>query len=100
MNHRHVTTNGVRLHFVEVGDGTPVVMLHGFPEFWYSWRHQLPALADAGFRAIAVDLRGYNDSDAPPGVQNYRMRELVADIVDLIQHECGGAAHVVGHDWG
>src|SRR5205085_1808621 len=64
------------------------------------WRHQLPALANAGFRAITVDLRGYNDSDAPRGVRNYRMRELVADVVGLIDQECGGAAHVVGHDWG
>jgi pimeloyl-ACP methyl ester carboxylesterase len=90
------------LHVVEEGpkDGTPVVLLHGFPEFWYSWRHQLPALAAAGFRAIAPDLRGYNLSDKPKGLRNYTTEQLVGDVVGLIR-ACGHErAHVVGHDWG
>jgi pimeloyl-ACP methyl ester carboxylesterase len=97
---RFVYVNGVRLHYVEAGDGPPVVLLHGFPEFWYSWRHQLPALAAAGFRAIAPDLRGYNQSDKPPGVESYRPGLLVADVVSLIEKLGSGPVVVVGHDWG
>jgi epoxide hydrolase 4 len=98
--HRYVYANGIRLHCVEAGDGPPVVLLHGFPEFWYSWRHQLPALAAAGFRAVAPDLRGYNDSDKPPGVERYRPELLVQDVVGLIENLGSGPAVVVGHDWG
>src|SRR6266478_334308 len=72
-NHHQATVNGVRLHFVEAGTGPLVVLLHGFPEFWYSWRHQIPALASAGFRVLAPDLRGYNESDKPRGVANYHI---------------------------
>jgi pimeloyl-ACP methyl ester carboxylesterase len=99
-NHRFVYTNGVRLHCVEAGDGPPVILLHGFPEFWYSWRHQLPALAAAGFRAVAPDLRGYNDSDKPPGVESYRPELLAQDVVGLIEKFGPGPAVLVGHDWG
>jgi epoxide hydrolase 4 len=90
----------VRLHYVEAGQGEPVVLLHGFPEFWYSWRHQLPALAEAGFRAIAPDLRGYNQSGCPAGVANYRVAKLVEDVAGLVREVAGGPAFVVGHDWG
>jgi pimeloyl-ACP methyl ester carboxylesterase len=89
-----------QLHVVESGKGEPVVLLHGFPEFSYCWRHQLPALSAAGFRAIAPDLRGYNLSDRPLGVRNYRANELVADIAALIRILPSEKAHVVGHDWG
>src|SRR5437588_2021036 len=99
-SHRLVTTNGVRLHLVEAGTGPAVLLLHGFPEFWYSWRHRLPALAQAGFRAIALDLRGYNESDKPAGVRAYRPSVLLADLAGVIRQEAGGKAHVVGHDWG
>jgi epoxide hydrolase 4 len=75
-------------------------MLHGFPEFWYSWRHQLPALAAAGYRAIAPDLRGYNESDKPPGVASYRSDKPVGDVAGLIESLGAGPAVVVGHDWG
>ena len=78
----------------------PVVLLHGFPEFWYAWRQQLPALARAGFRAVAPDLRGYGRSPKPPRVRDYRIELLAADVADLIRRHCGGRAHVVGHDWG
>src|SRR5947209_3152164 len=98
--HREVAVNGVRLHYVEAGDGPPVVLLHGFPEFWYAWRHQLPALAAAGFRAVAPDLRGYNLSDKPPGVENYRVDRLTDDVAGLIRAIGATEAAVVGHDWG
>jgi pimeloyl-ACP methyl ester carboxylesterase len=98
--HRDAVVNGVRLHYVETGSGPPVILLHGFPEFWYSWRHQLPALAEAGFRAIAPDLRGYNLSDRPPGVPSYRLDVLLKDVAGLIQHVGADRVAVVGHDWG
>ena len=72
LEHRVVTTNGIRVHCVVAGSGPLVVLLHGFPEFWYSWRHQIPALVAAGFRVAAPDLRGYNDSDKPEGVEARR----------------------------
>jgi pimeloyl-ACP methyl ester carboxylesterase len=98
--HREIDVNNVRLHYVESGQGEPVVLLHGFPEFWYSWRRQLPALAAAGFRAMAVDLRGYNLSSKPRGVANYRMAALVNDLAAFIRMVAGGRALIVGHDWG
>ncbi|MDF1501836.1 alpha/beta hydrolase [Roseisolibacter sp. H3M3-2] len=91
---------GVRLHVVEGGEGAPVVLLHGFPDFWYAWHRQLPALAAAGFRAIAPDLRGYNLSDRPRRVEDYRLPLLADDVAALIRGVAGGRAHVVGHDWG
>lgn len=98
--HRYAVVNGVRLHYVEAGAGPPVVLLHGFPEFWYSWRQQIPALVAAGFRVIALDLRGYNESDKPAGIQHYRMELLVRDVVGIVRHAGGERAHIVGHDWG
>jgi pimeloyl-ACP methyl ester carboxylesterase len=92
--------NGVRLHWVEAGEGPLVVLLHGFPEFWYSWKHQIPALAAAGFRAVAPDLRGYDLSEKPKGVRAYRVEELTADVAALVRHLGERNAHVVGHDWG
>lgn len=91
---------GVRLHYVEAGSGPLVVLLHGFPEFWWSWRHQIPALADAGFRVVAVDMRGYGQSDAPPSWRDYRMELLAADVAGLIEALGEERAFVVGHDWG
>lgn len=90
-----------RLHFVEDGpaDGPLVVLLHGFPEFWFSWRKQIPALAAAGFHVIAPDLRGYNDSSKPRGVHHYRVSAVVQDIAGLIVQN-GGTCTLVGHDWG
>jgi pimeloyl-ACP methyl ester carboxylesterase len=98
--HRTVSVNGIRLHYVETGAGPRVILLHGFPEFWYSWRHQIPALAAAGFRAIAPDLRGYNESERPSRVRDYRVQTIVADIAGLIDATGPGPAFVVGHDWG
>jgi len=98
--HQETSVNGVTLHWAEQGEGPLVVLLHGFPEFWYSWRHQLPALAAAGFRAVAPDLRGYGLSGKPRGVGAYRIETLVADVAALVRRLGAGRAHVVGHDWG
>lgn len=98
--HREADVNGIRLHYVEAGDGPLVVLLHGFPDFWYGWKHQIPALANAGYRVIAPDLRGYNLSDKPKGVKSYRHEAIVDDVAALIRHAGGGKATVVGHDWG
>lgn len=87
------------LHAVEEGTGPLVVMLHGFPEFWYSWRKQIPVIASAGFHVIAPDLRGYNESPRPLDVDAYKLIEIVGDVARLIV-ENGGRATVVGHDWG
>ncbi|WP_344424334.1 alpha/beta hydrolase [Pseudonocardia ailaonensis] len=96
--HRSVSANGIRLHVVEAGEGPLVVLLHGFPEFWWSWRHQLTALADAGFRAVAIDLRGYGDTDKTP--RGYDLWTLAGDVAGLIRALGEPGAHVVGHDWG
>jgi pimeloyl-ACP methyl ester carboxylesterase len=100
IEHGFLTVNGVRLHYVEAGQGPLVLLLHGFPEFWYSWRRQIPALAAAGYRAVALDLRGYNLSDKPKGVAAYGVRTLVEDVRALITALGATRAHIVGHDWG
>jgi epoxide hydrolase 4 len=98
--HREAVVNNVRLHWVEAGAGKPVLLLHGFPQFWWMWRRQIQPLADTGFRVVAPDLRGYNLSEKPSGVSAYRMEKLVADVEGLIRHTGVQRAHVVGHDWG
>ena len=92
--------DGVRLHYVEAGNGPLVVLLHGFPEFWFSWRRQIPALKAAGFRVIAPDLRGYNLSGKPKGVPAYAASLVARDVEQLIQLCGADRAVVVGHDWG
>ena len=84
VTHRMIETNGIRLHVAEQGEGPLVILCHGFPECWYSWRHQLPALAKAGFRAVAPDLRGYGLSDRPEGVEKYTILDDIGDIVGLV----------------
>jgi pimeloyl-ACP methyl ester carboxylesterase len=98
----YVETNGIRLHVVTAGpkDGKPILLLHGFPEFWYGWKHQIPALAQAGFRVIAPDQRGYNLSDAPKGIRPYCLPELGRDVIGLLDHFGVDKANLVGHDWG
>ncbi|MFH5798736.1 alpha/beta fold hydrolase [Haladaptatus sp. CMAA 1911] len=100
LTHDEAVVNGVRLHYIQSGDGPLVLLLHGFPEFWYSWREQIPALAAAGYHVVAPDMRGYNASEKPHGVDAYRTDELVADVTGLIDHFGEESAHVVGHDWG
>jgi len=98
--HRFVETNRIRMHYVEQGQGFPVLLLHGFPELWYSWRYQIPALASAGFRAIAPDLRGYGETDKPEGVESYDIHHLVGDLVGLLDGLGLERAVIVGHNWG
>src|SRR4051812_6474303 len=90
----------VRLHYVEAGDGPLVVLLHGFPEFWYGWRLQIAPLAEAGFRVVAPALRGYNLSSKPDGIGPYGADDLAADVRGLIEERGAESALVVGHDWG
>jgi len=97
---RYIDTNGMRMAVYEKGEGAPVVFLHGFPELAFSWRHQLPALAEAGYRAIAPDLRGYGLTDKPAGIDQYTMQKLIADVTGLLDAEHIDNAVIVGHDWG
>jgi pimeloyl-ACP methyl ester carboxylesterase len=99
IEHRFVETNGIRLHCAVDGEGPLVILLHGFPECWYSWRHQIAALAPH-FRVVAPDLRGYNESDKPAGIAAYALPELVADVEGLIAAFGERQAIIVGHDWG
>ena len=102
LTHHYVPTNGLRLHVVQAGPATGplVVLLHGFPEYWASWRAQLTALAAAGYRVWAPDQRGYNLSDKPPGIESYALPTLAADIIGLLDAAGVPQAHIVGHDWG
>lgn len=95
----YVDSGGVRLHFVMAGKGPLLVMLHGFPDFSYTWRDQMPALAKH-FQVVALDLRGYNKSDQPEGVENYAMEKLTADVTSVVKHFNQEKATIVGHDWG
>lgn len=99
-HHRTIAGPAGRVHLVEQGSGPLVLLLHGFPESWYSWRRQLPALAAAGYRAVAPDVRGYGRSSRPEAVEAYRMTELVADAVAVVRGLGEERAVVVGHDWG
>jgi len=97
---RTIESNGIRLNIAEQGKGPLVLMCHGFPESWYSWRHQIDALAAAGFHAVAPDMRGYGKSDAPEAIDQYTMFHLVGDMVGLLDALEAPAAVIVGHDWG
>jgi pimeloyl-ACP methyl ester carboxylesterase len=96
--HRDINANGIRLHLAEAGTGPLVLLLHGFPEFWWSWRHQLVALADAGYHVVAPDLRGYGASDKPP--RGYDAPTLASDVAGMVRALGESDAVVVGHDWG
>jgi len=100
VRHRTVETNGIRMHVAEQGDGPLVLLCHGFPESWYSWRHQLAALAAAGFHAVAPDMRGYGQTDRPAEIDQYTLLHLVGDMVGLADALGGGPAVIAGHDWG
>jgi len=100
VTHRMIETNGIRLHVAEQGEGPLVILCHGFPECWYSWRHQLPALAKAGFRAVAPDLRGYGRSDRPEDVEKFTILHDIGDIVGLLDALGAKQAVIAGHDIG
>ena len=97
--HQFISTNGINLHYVSQGTGKLMLMLHGFPEFWYSWRHQIVEFA-TDYRVVAVDLRGYNDSDKPSDLEAYKTAELVQDVKGIIKGLGYDQCILVGHDWG
>jgi pimeloyl-ACP methyl ester carboxylesterase len=99
VTHGYADSNGVKIHYASLGKGPLVVMIHGFPDFWYSWRAQMEALSDK-FQCVAMDQRGYNLSDKPKGVENYSVRLLVADVAAVIKSLGQDKAIIVGHDWG
>jgi epoxide hydrolase A/B len=98
--HRVVETSGIRMHIAESGAGPLVLLCHGFPESWYSWRHQLHALSDAGFHAVAPDMRGYGQTQSPQEIDQYTLFHLIGDMVDLLNVLGAQEAVIVGHDWG
>ncbi|HXG68085.1 MAG TPA: alpha/beta hydrolase [Blastocatellia bacterium] len=99
VEHGYADNNGVKIHYASLGKGPLIVMIHGFPDYWYSWRDQMEGLS-ANYQVVAIDQRGYNLSDKPKGVENYDMRLLVSDVVAVIRHLGQDKAIVVGHDWG
>jgi pimeloyl-ACP methyl ester carboxylesterase len=100
VKHRFVEANGIRMHIAEQGEGPLVLLAHGFPELWYSWRHVLPALAAAGYHAVAPDMRGYGQTDAPPNISDYTQLQIAGDLVGLVRALGYDQAVVAGHDWG
>lgn len=100
VTHRFIETNGIRMHVAEAGVGPLVVLCHGFPESWYSWRHQLPVLAEAGFHVVAPDMRGYGQTDRPETIDQYTLLHLVGDMVGLVDALGAQEAVIAGHDWG
>jgi pimeloyl-ACP methyl ester carboxylesterase len=100
IRHRTVQTNGIHMHIAEAGEGPLVLLCHGWPESWYSWRHQLPALAAAGYHAVAPDMRGYGGTDAPQAIDQYTVFHLVGDMIGLCDSLGSSQSVIVGHDWG
>jgi len=100
ITHRTIETNGIRMHVAEKGAGPLVVLCHGFPESWYSWRHQIDALAEAGFHVVAPDMRGYGQTDHPEAIDSYTLLHLVGDMVGLLDTLGAPTAVIAGHDWG
>ena len=99
VEHKFADSNGVSIHYAKAGSGPLAVFIHGFPDFWYSWRHQMEGLA-ATHTVVAMDTRGYNKSDQPSGVENYDMSLLIADVAAIIENEGRENAVIIGHDWG
>ncbi|KAK7284392.1 hypothetical protein RJT34_19137 [Clitoria ternatea] len=100
IEHRTVEVNGIKMHIAEKGEGPVVLFLHGFPELWYSWRHQILALSSLGYHAVVPDLRGYGDTDAPDSTSNYTCFHIVGDLIGLIDSLGVDQVFLVGHDWG
>lgn len=99
MQHGYLKTNGIQLHYVTQGEGPLMLFLHGFPEFWYSWRHQIEAFSST-HKVVAIDLRGYNDSDKPASQSAYALSELIADVAGTIEALGYERCTLIGHDWG
>ncbi|KDP23458.1 hypothetical protein JCGZ_23291 [Jatropha curcas] len=100
INHRVVNVNGINMHIAEKGEGPMILFLHGFPELWYTWRHQILSLSSLGFHAVAPDLRGYGDTEAPALSSSYTCHHIVGDLIALIDHLGAEKVFLVGHDWG
>ncbi len=100
ITHRTVQTNGINMHIAEAGEGPLVVMCHGWPESWYSWRHQIVALAEAGFHAVAPDQRGYGQTDRPEAIDQYTQFHMIGDIIGVMDALGEETAVIAGHDWG
>src|SRR5687768_14855606 len=100
ISHRTIETNGISMHIAEAGSGPLVLLCHGWPESWYSWRHQLEALAAAGYHAVAPDMRGYGRTDKPLDIDQYTLLHLVGDMVGAVSALGRTEAAIVGHDWG
>jgi len=100
IKHRVINANGLKVHIAEQGSGPLVLFCHGFPESWYSWRHQIPPIAAAGYHAVAPDLRGYGGTDAPPERESYTIMDLVGDMVGVVAELGEKQATIIGHDWG
>lgn len=100
IEHGTITANGIQIHYAAQGKGPLVLLCHGFPESWYSWRHQLPALAGAGYRAVALDMRGYGGTSKPQAIGAYNLSNLIADAVGAVSALGAEQAVVIGHDWG
>src|SRR5882672_5948169 len=100
IRHRTIATNGINLHVAEAGEGPLVILCHGWPESWYSWRHQLPAIAAAGYHAVAPDMRGYGQSDKPAEIDRYTVFHLIGDVLGVCDALGQKQAVIVGHDWG
>ena len=100
ITHRQIKTNGINMHIAEAGEGPLVLFAHGFPELWYSWAHQLPALAAAGYHAVAPDIRGYGGTDKPQDIESYTMKNMMADLLGVLDALGEEKAVIVGHDWG
>ena len=99
VKHGFADSNGVKIHYATLGKGPLVVMIHGFPDYWYTWRHQMEALAQ-DHQVVAIDMRGYNKSDKPKGVEQYDLKLLIADVLAVVKHFKQEKATIVGHDWG
>lgn len=99
LKHENACINHINLHYVSQGSGPLVILLHGFPQYWYTWRHQISFLSQY-FKVVALDLRGYGDSEKPPKIEDYRLEELATDVKELIYHLGYSKAHLIGHDWG
>ena len=99
VEHGHADSNGVKIHYASIGEGPLIIFIHGFPDYWYSWRHQMEELS-SDYRCVAIDQRGYNLSDKPKGVENYDIKFLVDDVKAVVEHLGEEKAIIVGHDWG
>ena len=99
VKHGFANSNGVKIHYATLGKGPLVVMIHGFPDYWYTWRHQMKVLAE-NHQVVAIDMRGYNKSDKPKGVEQYDMKLLIGDVLAVVKHFKQEKATIVGHDWG